>query len=279
MAKFKVSFFIALLVGVAGLSPEASAQDEDTRIVGGVETRIEQYPWQVALNIGIGGQSGFCGGTIIEPRWVLTAAHCFYGDKKGGYRRAKITDVQVKSGASDYTKGSWSQIERLEIHPGYNPDPDVGGWEHDIALIKLKAPAAGESRKVDVLADPTLAIPAEQNLEVTGWGETRFLEGDTPRILRVAKVPYQATTTCNAPAANNGRVKPGMICAGHHEGKVDACRGDSGGPLVWRTRKGPVLVGIVSWGEGCGRHLKYGVYTRVSAYRDWIAKTLSAGSN
>jgi len=74
---------------------------------------------------------------------------------------------------------------------------------------------------------------------------------------------------CNAPNAYNGHIKAGMMCAGYKEGGVDSCNGDSGGSLVWRTSDGPVLVGVVSFGEGCARKLKYGVYTPVSAYRNW----------
>jgi secreted trypsin-like serine protease len=81
---------------------------------------------------------------------------------------------------------------------------------------------------------------------------------------------------CNDPNAYNGSIKGGMLCAGLPRGSVDACQGDSGGPLVWRNQEtGPVLVGVVSFGEGCARPLKYGVYTRVSAYRDWIDRTLA----
>jgi secreted trypsin-like serine protease len=252
----------------------ASAQQEEKRIVGGVETKIEKYPWQVSIL----AASQFCGGSLVSPRWVLTAAHCFYGDKTDGYRRTRDSDVRVKSGVTNYAaEGSWSQVEAVKPHPGYNPDWEAGGWAHDIALIKLKAPTAGKSRKIDRLADAELVLPAGQILEVTGWGETRYMKGDRQKKLRMAKVPYQDTATCNAPEANDGRVKAGMLCAGRPEGKVDACRGDSGGPLVWRKLKGPVLVGVVSWGEGCARQLKYGVYTRVSAYRDWIDKVLGAG--
>lgn len=82
----------------------------------------------------------------------------------------------------------------------------------------------------------------------------------------------EENAVCNI--AYEGSIKPGMLCAGYREGGIDACQGDSGGPLVWRTSDGPVLVGVVSFGTGCARKLKYGVYTRVSAYRDWIDRQL-----
>ena len=89
-------------------------------------------------------------------------------------------------------------------------------------------------------------------------------------------MPYADTAVCNDPASYNGGVRPGMMCAGYREGGIDACQGDSGGPLVWRTPDGPVLVGVVSFGDGCARKLKYGIYTRVSAYREWIDRAIAA---
>ena len=122
-----------------------------------------------------------------------------------------------------------------------------------------------------------LRIKTKQVLEVTGWGATA--EGGTisSRLMK-ASVPYVRNKACNSNQAYRGRIRRGMMCAGRTDGGVDACQGDSGGPLVWRSGSRPILVGIVSFGEGCARKLKYGVYTRVSHYRDWIEKTIAAGS-
>jgi len=251
------------------LTAPALAQDEirpfNRRIVGGERTDISQHPWQVALNIKIEGRDYLCGGSIIRPLWIVTAAHCFGGS-------AKADDVRVKAGSTDYMHaGVWLEIERVVVHEAYNRTTQ----QNDIALIKLKSPAAG--RMISIAAG-SLEVPANQPLEVTGWGTTTEGGGASGALLK-ANVPPADIAACNAPEAYNGRIKEGMMCAGYREGGVDSCQGDSGGPLVWRTADGPVLVGIVSWGDGCARKLKYGIYTRVSAFRDWIDRTLAADGN
>jgi secreted trypsin-like serine protease len=98
-------------------------------------------------------------------------------------------------------------------------------------------------------------------------------------VLRKAAVPVVDTRVCNEPASYNGAIREHMLCAGHKQGGTDSCQGDSGGPLVLRGSDGPVLVGVVSWGVGCARKLKYGVYTRVADYRRWINGIIAAHRN
>ena len=195
---------------------------------------------------------------------MLTAAHCFAPSDTPGLLRAK-------AGATDIAnQGKWTDIETIIVHKDFNPST----MENDIALVRLKS----EPRGTPVaLASKSTKIDVGQSLEVTGWGTTSE-EGQGSRKLLMAEVPYVANSTCNEPASYNGAIGSGMICAGQREGGVDACQGDSGGPLVWRTDEGPVLVGVVSFGIGCARQLKYGIYTRVSDYRDWIAKNMAANS-
>ena len=241
------------------LQAQAEIKPFNRRIVGGENADIKQHPWQVALQVR--GQF-FCGGSIIAEQWILTAAHCFTHSKRA-------EDWRAKAGATNYATGSvWTQIERLVIHPKYIPST----YEHDIALVKLKLKTSGA---VIPLARADMVVPMGQPLEVTGWGATKEDGGGT-RVLQKASVPHVDTAACNVREAYNGKITSGMMCAGNREGGMDACQGDSGGPLVWRTQDRPVLVGVVSWGEGCARQLKYGVYTRVSAYSDWIAKELDA---
>ena len=90
-------------------------------------------------------------------------------------------------------------------------------------------------------------------------------------------MPSADNAACNAPDAYNGKIKIGMMCAGFSAGGIDSCQGDSGGPLTWTTNHRPILVGVVSWGEGCARNLIYGVYTRVSQYIGWINSVMARG--
>ena len=202
---------------------------------------------------------------------MLTAAHCFEYTKDPRAARAK-------AGATKWRPaGGWTEIERIEVHPQYDPSrnhPDRPP-EHDIALVKLKLPPAGEMIPP---ARSDLQLRSCELLEVTGWGRTKE-GGIISEDLLKAAVPYVDTATCNEPAGYNGGIRAGMICAGYDEGGVDACQGDSGGPLVYRGPDGPVLVGVVSWGKGCARKLRYGVYTRVNSYGDWITRVITSDRN
>ena len=253
---------VGLLSAGFAMGEAIQAQEEikpfKRRIVGGENAKIEQHPWQVALQM----KGAFvCGGSLIAERWVLTAAHCF--------TTRRPEDWQVKAGVTNYASGgAGTPVVRVIIHPQYHQPTH----EHDIALMKLKAKTKG---RVIARAPADMTMPAGQPLEVTGWGHTSE-GGEIAKVLQKANVPHADSAACNAREAYDGTIRSGMMCAGQKEGGVDSCKGDSGGPLVWRTADGPVLVGVVSWGIGCARKLKYGVYTRVSAYSDWIAKELAA---
>jgi trypsin len=255
------SILAALCSGFAAVAQE-EIKPPKRRIVGGEPTDINQHPWQVALQF---KGNFFCGGSVVAQRWILTAAHCFKFSRS-------TSDWRVKAGATNFVKGGvWSEIDSVLVHEAYDADTH----ENDIAMIKLKVPAAGQ---VIPLAAASLIVPVGQSLEVTGWGATE--EGSVSRELLKATVPHVDTSTCNTPGSYNGRVKVGMMCAGHKEGGIDSCQGDSGGPLVWRhSADGPILVGVVGWGDGCAAELKYGVYIRVAAYRDWIDRVIAAQGN
>ena len=252
---------------LAPVSAQAPASGNETclRIVGGEPTAIKKHPWQVALNVD-GDDGWICGGVYIGDNWVLTAAHCF--DSNDPKR------VRAKAGATNIlTSGKWEPVKRVVPHEKY----DRKTKENDLALVKL---ASQQPATALALAKPDLVLEHCQVLEITGWGRTQFRKGGVSDVLRRADVPYIDTAVCNRPQSHNGKIRPGMICAGSDK---DSCQGDSGGPLVLRNAQekekvvgDEVLVGIISWGENCGQPQKYGVYTRVSAYRDWIEKATKA---
>ncbi len=232
------------------------------QIAGGTPIDIKDAPWQVALRIKSGAGFALCGGTVIDPRWVLTAAHCLPGG-------VLPKDIQVITGTSDYLNGGrWVGIRDVVIHEGYDPATNAA----DLALLHLVAPIEGAAITT---ADASLALRPGEPLFVSGWGAIGE-GGQKSRQLMGAIVPYVGNPVCNAPDSYAGRVLPTMLCAGEVFGGADACQGDSGGPLVWRGPAGSVLVGVVSFGVGCGRQSKYGVYVRVSAFRDWIDRVLAS---
>lgn len=249
-----------LPAAVAGSALAQDACNDPRRVVGGEDADIKDHPWQVALSI----NGGVCGGSIVAQNWVLTAAHCFKKSTQPG-------EVRVKAGATNRSiGGAWTAIERIVVHKEYNGDPY---WPHnDLALVKLKTRPPGQ---IIPLAPPDLKLEPCQFLEVTGWGRTTE-GGSTSEKLQKAQVPYVESAICNGPDAYKGKVLPHMMCAGFRDGGVDSCQGDSGGPLVLKGKDGAVLVGVVSWGEGCAQKLRYGVYTRVANFRGWITEVIAS---
>ncbi|MGX9576713.1 serine protease [Mesorhizobium sp. f-mel] len=227
--------------------------------MGGERTKIGQHPWQVALHVNGRFQ---CGGSVIAENWIVTAAHCL----------ADETDdvkVKIKVGSDNYDGGVSIEATNFVVHEDYNPKT----CEHDVALVRVDStqPAA-----VIPLATASTQIAIGENLTVTGWGNTQERKESQSNQLRKGTVPYVDNKTCNARESYNGAILAGMMCAGSASGGTDACQGDSGGPLTkGNNPENAILVGIVSSGKGCGRALKYGVYTRVSSEREWIMNVMS----
>jgi secreted trypsin-like serine protease len=239
----------------------------DPRIVGGMPLRIEDAPWQVGLIFASGPEPvrvQFCGGSLILPNWVMTAAHCVD-------RGTKPDDVDIIVGTAFYKNfGERLNVKAIIPHEKWDP----GTMENDIALLELKTPAT--QGKVVELIGASGSIDPGTKLRVTGWGALSE-GGRGSEILMGADIPTVTNEICNAEGSYNGRIKPSMICAGLRGGGLDSCQGDSGGPAVATTSEGKkVLAGVVSWGSGCARRLKYGVYTNVASFRTWVDGKLKA---
>uniref|UniRef100_A0A8B9TKN5 Peptidase S1 domain-containing protein n=1 Tax=Anas platyrhynchos TaxID=8839 RepID=A0A8B9TKN5_ANAPL len=224
------------------------------RVLGGRPAAIEWWPWQVSLQY---RTEHICGGSVIEPGWILTAAHCFKNNPV-------IPNWRVKAG-SDLLSGSVTlAVEKVFLAEVTPPSPK----DNDIALVKLQSPLQVSDRIKPICLpyfDEEL-VPGT-SLWVTGWGYTKE-HGKLSETLQQAEVKLVDTTSCNL-AAYHGEVTEKMLCAGVPQGGVDTCQGDSGGPLMYLGRHWQV-VGIVSWGQGCGTPSTPGVYTSVRAYLNWI---------
>uniref|UniRef100_A0A0N4ZXY5 limulus clotting factor C n=1 Tax=Parastrongyloides trichosuri TaxID=131310 RepID=A0A0N4ZXY5_PARTI len=239
-------------------------------IVGGVYAVPYSWPWQVVWCIAgwFSWCTMNCGGSIIAPGWVMTAGHCVYGDTD----HASI--FRVKTGVYDEalqneTGEVLHRVKKIYLHPQYQPDPDP---TYDIALIEL-VDNITFTEHVQPVCLPLIdnGIVEEPNSAwATGWGTTSE-EGNISKKLRQVKLPFVNDETCDKEYPHELKTNV-MICAGT-KGE-DTCQGDSGGPLVVQSKTGIWFqYGITSFGTGCAEYKHPGIYSRVTAYCDFIKET------
>ncbi|XP_061620538.1 hepatocyte growth factor activator isoform X3 [Phyllopteryx taeniolatus] len=234
------------------------------RIMGGTSAMPGSHPWMVAIYI---GQSDFCAGTLIDSCWVVSAAHCFFRNPLMSQLRMVLGQHHFNvSGPDTRTFGVDKYIFPKEFSM-FNPTL------HDIVLIKLKKQDGRCVKRTPFirpicLPDKGMAFPDSYCCSISGWGH-RQEKADTYSSLQEAGVRLIPHDICRRPEVYGNHVTSDMLCAGLY-GCVDACQGDSGGPLACAKDDINFLNGIISWGEGCGRSGKPGVYTKVANYMDWI---------
>ncbi|NUT45805.1 MAG: serine protease [Saccharothrix sp.] len=214
-------------------------------IVGGGQADITDYPYTASVRI---YDQHVCGGVILSPTIVLTAAHCVYGMDHSEY--------SVRVGNTAHSYGASSVVSAIRMHSGYNPDT----VDKDIAVLELLNPLSFSSR-VQPIEPASQSTPHGSVAWADGWGATAE-GGQASSLLRAVDVDVISRSDCTA--SYGAGITSAMVCAGSYG--HDTCQGDSGGPLAVNGR----LVGLVSWGYGCARPEYPGVYTDVAALHDWI---------
>ncbi|KAA0714702.1 Suppressor of tumorigenicity 14 protein -like protein [Triplophysa tibetana] len=236
---------------------------KSSRIVGGQDAVEGEFPWLVSLHIK--KQGHVCGGSIINERWLVTAAHCVQDDVKFKFSQPGLWEAYLglHTQKSKHT-ATLRDIKQVIAHKSYNSFT----FDYDIAVMELESPVTySETIRPICLPSATEDFPAGSLVTISGWGAERE-GGHGATVLKKASVRIINGTVCNK-LINNQKTSR-MTCAGLLEGGVDACQGDSGGPMILPINDRMYLAGVVSWGDGCARKNKPGLYTTVPKFRGWI---------
>lgn len=265
----RLAICLALVAGLTAGGPPAGAEEgtgAEPRIVGGTQAAPGAWPSQVALLTASqpdNYHAQFCGGTLIDHSWVLTAAHCvFRPTSQTTYRQLAASEIDVLAGTQRLSAGGDRiDVAQIKVHPSYDPLD----YHDDVALLRLTRPSS-INVPLQALVAPGVAPAVGTDVTTTGWGTTQAGQPYRPDDLRQVTVDVQPAGTCTE-FYGGDFVASKMTCAGNFG--YDSCQGDSGGPLVQPDGGGGwTQVGIVSWGGTCASYP--GVYVRLGTYRGYV---------
>ncbi|XP_055856628.1 trypsin zeta-like [Episyrphus balteatus] len=265
MLRLLFVFATILALSNSASIPTQTIKDDNGRIVGGKLSDITKHPHQISIRYKKCGTCSFkhiCGGTIVSDKIILTAAHCVV-DNEAKY-------MHVVAGTNERTgHGIMVPVKNFVYHEDFYK---LTPFDNDVAILVLdvELPLNGYDIKAIEMTE-TRPLPYEI-AQVTGWGQVSEIGALSDLLLEV-EVSIIPNEICEA-RFDEGRINPSMLCAGTAKGGKDACSGDSGGPLLVNG----VLVGVVSWGDGCARAEFPGVYASVADLRPWIDAAIKANS-
>ncbi|MGF1707703.1 S1 family peptidase [Enterovibrio baiacu] len=275
---------VSLAAAISPMTAMAATEgaEKSPRIVGGGFAPISDAPWQVFLEVG----NFVCGGAIISNDYVLTAAHCVEGNI--------ASDITVYAGIDDLEarNGNGISVSSVAINPNYNSSSLTA----DVALIQLAGALPSNAKPIQLVdsaeqgdLDTEFALAEDQNLYVSGWGNTST-DGNLSRYLKRTYLDGVADSNCGWSYTSNGifvqSYADAYICGNDPQTPTGICSGDSGGPLVWQdpsnsadADKGYRLVGVVSFSSvaGCALTGIEDGFTQLSTYRDWISNNMNGG--
>lgn len=279
-ASLLLSGFFALLPSSAAAKQGSTGSVLTPRVIGGSTAAQGAWPSQAYVQTEVDSQSSGCGGTLIDPDWVLTAAHCVTDDNGAPVDPEAVFVVLGKQDLDEVTVDDFYDVAGIEVHPGWNPA--TVRW--DVALLRLAIPA---SQPVMSLVQPSQepSTAGGRTALVAGWGCTSSEPGGCeiaasyPTQLQEATVSFVSNSVCGSARSWSSTFDPKMmICAGSYgTGTPAVCSGDSGGPLVALAGGEKVLAGVTSFGSGdplCIARTRPAVFARVAAARGWIDSTL-----